>query len=54
MCMCGDTYCRSCGPAQGNVRCPICGVWSFDGGCENPAECEAEMRKWESEPDFWS
>lgn len=39
--MCGDLYCRSCGPAQGNDRCPFCGAWSADGGCEQPAICAA-------------
>ena len=29
-CMCGDTHCPSCGPAQGNYRCPICGAWADD------------------------
>jgi len=29
-CMCGDIYCPSCGPAQGNWRCPCCGMWSLD------------------------
>jgi hypothetical protein len=38
-CMCGDPYCGSCGPAQGNYRCPNCGIWSMDGGCKNPEEC---------------
>lgn len=32
--MCGDTQCPSCGPAQGNWRCPICRVWA-DSGCEH-------------------
>ena len=26
-CMCGDICCPSCGPAQGNSRCPICHEW---------------------------
>ena len=34
-CMCGDPYCPSCGPAQGNYHCPICGKWSADGGCDH-------------------
>lgn len=38
-CMCGDYYCSSCGPAQGNYHCLICGKWSADGGCDNPEEC---------------
>lgn len=39
-CMCGDPYCHSCGPAQGNERCPMCGKWSADGGCDDPEKCE--------------
>ena len=34
-CMCGDTHCPSCGPAQGNSRCRICGTWADDGDCEH-------------------
>jgi len=30
-CMCGDTCCPSCGPAQGNFRCPVCRVWASEG-----------------------
>jgi len=41
--MCGDTCCSSCGPAQGNSRCSICGAWASDGGCENPQLCEATL-----------
>lgn len=41
-CMCGDTYCWSCGPAQGNSKCEACGVWTADGGCEDPIGCELE------------
>ncbi len=29
-CMCGDIQCPSCGPAQGNYRCPICRAWADD------------------------
>ena len=36
-CMCGDTQCPSCGPAQGNSRCPVCRAW-LDDGCEHIAE----------------
>ena len=54
-CMCGDTYCPSCGPAQGNYRCPACGQWADDGGCEDPERCAkinaendtAEAAMWE-------
>lgn len=45
-CMCGDTCCPSCGPAQGNYKCPACGNWESDGGCANPEACQkksAEM-----------
>lgn len=48
-CMCGDTYCRSCGPAQGNGYCDACGAWAADGGCVDPKKCEIENRAyWES------
>lgn len=30
-CMCGDLCCGSCGPAQGNWRCIICGQWASEG-----------------------
>ncbi len=33
-CMCGDTCCPSCGPAQGNFKCPICRQWVSE-GCEH-------------------
>ena len=36
-CMCGDTHCHSCGPAQGNFQCPICRNWADD-GCEHLGE----------------
>ena len=29
VCMCGDLYCPSCGPAQGNYQCS-CGSWTLD------------------------
>jgi len=38
--MCGDLYCGSCGPAQGNGRCQQCGAWALDGGCADPVACE--------------
>lgn len=41
-CLCGDICCPSCGPAQGNSRCLVCGAWASD-GCDDPAKCEAEM-----------
>jgi len=31
MCMCGDICCPSCGPAQGNSRCPVCRTWASEG-----------------------
>lgn len=33
-CMCGDFCCPSCGPAQGNSKCILCGKWASD-GCEH-------------------
>lgn len=29
-CLCGDLYCNSCGPLQGNNRCYYCGTWEHD------------------------
>lgn len=49
-CMCGDIYCGSCGPAQGNYRCPICGKWSADEGTDEACVCtEEEIRKFDEE-----
>ena len=45
MCKCGDLYCLSCGPAQGNWQCEVCGKWLFDGGCDNPHECNEKYEK---------
>lgn len=42
-CMCGDICCPSCGPAQGNHHCPICGNWSSDGGCDSPDGCNEKL-----------
>ena len=36
-CMCGDICCSSCGPAQGNWRCPICRQWASE-ACEHMNE----------------
>lgn len=44
-CMCGDLYCGSCGPAQGNHKCPACGRWSMDGECDNPQKCAEACRQ---------
>ena len=49
-CMCGDTHCSSCGPAQGNSRCPICRAWT-DGGCEHFDEETGEIKP-EFEPEL--
>lgn len=38
-CLCGDIFCASCGPAQGNGRCEVCGAWTFEGGCADPEDC---------------
>ena len=47
-CMCGDLYCKSCGPGQGNDYCPVCGKWSLDGGCDDPKACEKILAKWDA------
>lgn len=36
-CMCGDYCCWSCGPAQGNWKCPICRQWASE-ACEHLAD----------------
>jgi len=48
-CMCGDTHCRSCGPAQGNNRCEACGAWDDDGGCKDPEACKKRLKEIEAE-----
>ena len=48
-CMCGDLYCGSCGPAQGNSRCSVCGVWRADGGCADPKACRAKANDMDRE-----
>ena len=42
-CMCGDLQCWSCGPAQGNVRCPLCRAW-VDEGCHLHLTPEGEIK----------
>lgn len=42
-CLCGDTQCPSCGPAQGNWRCPICRAWA-DTGCAHIDEDSGELK----------
>lgn len=54
-CMCGDICCPSCGPAQGNFRCLVCGAYTSDGGCENEQACAEEQERRdaaEQEQDF--
>jgi len=48
-CMCGDTHCRSCGPAQGNNCCEACGAWDDDGGCKDPEACKKRLKEIEAE-----
>lgn len=43
-CMCGDVQCPSCGPAQGNWRCPICRAWADD-GCEHVDDDGGSIRE---------
>lgn len=52
-CMCGDTCCRSCGPAQGNNRCEACGAWEADGGCADPQACLEVSRKLDQQFAEW-
>lgn len=64
-CMCGDTHCSSCGPAQGNWKCPICGSWADDGcdhidGQRGKLKTEFEQQaeeKWlqekQAEEEYW-
>ena len=42
-CMCGDLECWSCGPAQGNFHCPVCGKWATS-GCEHLVEETGELK----------
>lgn len=45
-CMCGDTCCPSCGPAQGNYRCPSCNGWISEGcDCTEEEIKEATVRQ---------
>lgn len=65
--MCGDTHCPSCGPAQGNWKCILCGSWADD-CCEHilesgnykpefipqvEAEVERERLAAEAEAKYW-
>ena len=42
-CLCGDTHCSSCGPAQGNWRCPICLAWADD-CCDHISEETGDLK----------
>lgn len=42
-CMCGDICCNSCGPAQGNWRCPLCNAWASE-LCDHLEEYEGSVR----------
>ncbi len=57
-CLCGDLRCGSCGPAQGNSKCIICGKWADEGGCTDPKKCEEELIKfeeaWAKQEEEWS
>lgn len=39
-CLCGDTACPSCGPAQGHCHCHYCGA-DMEEGCPDPNKCNA-------------
>lgn len=48
-CICGDICCNSCGPAQGNWRCPLCREWASE-GCEHvSAGASAVNRKYQAQ-----
>lgn len=42
-CMCGDNCCPSCGPAQGNWRCPLCRQWASD-GCDHIDDATGDLK----------
>lgn len=42
-CLCGDYCCPSCGPAQGNWRCPLCRAWASE-GCPHITEDGQALR----------
>jgi hypothetical protein len=42
-CLCGDTHCPSCGPAQGNWQCPFCRAWADD-PCEHMFEDGTDLK----------
>lgn len=42
-CMCGDYCCPSCGPAQGNWRCPLCNTWASE-VCEHLSDDGAGLK----------
>lgn len=50
-CMCGDYCCWSCGPAQGNWRCPICNEWASE-GCEHIADDGGDTLPLTVKPEF--
>jgi hypothetical protein len=43
-CMCGDYCCNSCGPAQGNSKCGLCGAWASD-PCKHINQRTGEYKK---------
>lgn len=48
-CMCGDCCCPSCGPAQGNWKCPLCGEWASE-GCKHISPRTGKLyKKYEKE-----
>jgi len=50
-CMCGDYCCWSCGPAQGNWKCPICGEWASE-GCDHIADDGSDKLPLDVKPEF--
>jgi len=50
-CMCGDYCCASCGPAQGNWKCPICGEWASE-ACIHIGDDGSDTLPTEVKPEF--
>lgn len=48
-CMCGDACCPSCGPAQGNHKCPICNEWMSEGCIHINSRTGKLKKKYEAE-----
>ena len=43
-CLCGDYCCPSCGTAQGNWRCELCGAWASD-ACQHISKRTGQYKR---------